>query len=192
MLKHARVQLYIQYMYVLTRPFIKCCLHTIVVGLINYNVYLQSCVRVYISAHMCSPLSQGYTDEPIDKILVHVEEGPVVEMDRWHLGVWPNPNVGVIIPYKREHFEALMILLIACTLNLSSRSFLTPPTHTHAHPTHTPTHAPHTHTHTQLPPEQMVDTDAVGDVPLHVINNYFSIGADAHVVLEFHLERGEF
>ncbi|XP_064397829.1 diacylglycerol kinase zeta-like isoform X2 [Halichondria panicea] len=74
----------------------------------------------------------GYTDEPIDKILKHVEEGPVVEMDRWHLGVWPNPN---------------------------------------------------------LPPEQMVDTDAVGDVPLHVINNYFSIGADAHVVLEFHLER---
>ncbi len=37
----------------------------------------------------------------------------------------------------------------------------------------------------------MVDTDAVGDVPLHMINNYFSIGADAHVALEFHLERSE-
>jgi len=36
---------------------------------------------------------QSYNIEPLDKILMHVDEGPLVELDRWHLSVWKNPDV---------------------------------------------------------------------------------------------------
>uniref|UniRef100_A0A3Q3VWG9 Diacylglycerol kinase n=1 Tax=Mola mola TaxID=94237 RepID=A0A3Q3VWG9_MOLML len=72
----------------------------------------------------------GYTDEPLSKILSHVEDGAVVHLDRWDLRVEPNQDAGA------EHDE------------------------------------------------QQTDK-----LPLDVFNNYFSLGFDAHVTLEFHESR---
>ncbi|XP_053273541.1 diacylglycerol kinase zeta isoform X6 [Pleuronectes platessa] len=72
----------------------------------------------------------GYTDEPLSKILSHVEDGTVVQLDRWNLQVEPN-------------------LSAAAELD-----------------------------------EQQSDK-----LPLDVFNNYFSLGFDAHVTLEFHESR---
>ncbi|XP_037618140.1 diacylglycerol kinase zeta-like isoform X2 [Sebastes umbrosus] len=72
----------------------------------------------------------GYTDEPLSKILSHVEDGAVVQLDRWNLQVEPNPIAGAELD------------------------------------------------------EQQADK-----LPLDVFNNYFSLGFDAHVTLEFHESR---
>ncbi|XP_053472934.1 diacylglycerol kinase zeta isoform X3 [Ictalurus furcatus] len=73
----------------------------------------------------------GYTDEPVCKILSHVEDGNVVQLDRWNLIVEPNTEAG---PEEKD--------------------------------------------------EQVTDK-----LPLDVFNNYFSLGFDAHVTLEFHESR---
>ncbi|XP_052239926.1 diacylglycerol kinase zeta-like isoform X7 [Dreissena polymorpha] len=74
----------------------------------------------------------GYTDEPISKILCNVEDGQVVQLDRWDLLVEPNAGVTDHDPIEEEVKDKL---------------------------------------------------------PLDVFNNYFSLGADAHVALEFHESR---
>ncbi|XP_051976738.1 diacylglycerol kinase iota-like isoform X3 [Xyrauchen texanus] len=68
----------------------------------------------------------GYTDEPVSKILCQVEDGTVVQLDRWNLQV-----------------EGLSVQ-----------------------------------------PEE-----GTQKLPLNVFNNYFSLGFDAHVTLEFHESR---
>ncbi|XP_042638625.1 diacylglycerol kinase iota [Orycteropus afer afer] len=72
----------------------------------------------------------GYTDEPVSKILCQVEDGTIVQLDRWNLHVERNPD---------------------------------------------------------LPPEEL--EDGACKLPLNVFNNYFSLGFDAHVTLEFHESR---
>ncbi|XP_061538748.1 diacylglycerol kinase zeta-like isoform X1 [Phycodurus eques] len=72
----------------------------------------------------------GYTDEPLSKILSHVEDGTVVQLDRWNLQVEANHSAGA-----------------------------------------------------------EVDEQQTDKVPLDVFNNYFSLGFDAHVTLEFHESR---
>ncbi|MEQ2230611.1 hypothetical protein ILYODFUR_031191, partial [Ilyodon furcidens] len=68
----------------------------------------------------------GYTDEPVSKVLCHVEDGSVVQLDRWNLLVEK----------------------------------------------------------TSTQPEE-----GTQKLPLNVFNNYFSLGFDAHVTLEFHESR---
>ncbi|XP_041111199.1 diacylglycerol kinase iota-like isoform X1 [Polyodon spathula] len=68
----------------------------------------------------------GYTDEPVSKILCHVEDGNIVQLDRWNLEV------------------------------------------------------------TRAQDDQ---EEGAQKLPLSVFNNYFSLGFDAHVTLEFHESR---
>ncbi|XP_055887784.1 diacylglycerol kinase zeta-like isoform X1 [Biomphalaria glabrata] len=73
----------------------------------------------------------GYTDEPISKILCNIEDGQVVQLDRWNIEVTTNES-----------------------------------------------------TEGEITEDMTTDT-----LPLEVFNNYFSLGADAHVALEFHESR---
>lgn len=76
-------------------------------------------------------LLQGYTDEPITKILQNIGESETVQLDRWSVAVEPNPGC------------------------------------------------------------QPTKQDGKDNLPLNVVNNYFSLGVDAHIALEFHEARGK-
>ncbi|XP_019848920.1 PREDICTED: diacylglycerol kinase zeta-like [Amphimedon queenslandica] len=72
----------------------------------------------------------SYGDEPLENVLMHVENGSTVELDRWVISIWRNEDV--------ENYD---------------------------------------------------DFEGKEDIPLHVVNNYLSIGADAQVSLDFHDSR---
>ncbi|KAJ6219702.1 hypothetical protein RDWZM_005514 [Blomia tropicalis] len=74
----------------------------------------------------------SYTDEPVSKILLNIQDGEVVQLDRWNLHVQRNPDAKI--------------------RNDESKG-------------------------------------AKPDLPLNVVNNYFSIGVDAHIALSFHEAR---
>lgn len=74
---------------------------------------------------------QGYTDEPISKILSNIAESETSKLDRWELKVEKNT-------------------------------------------------------------ESQASEDGKDNLPLNVVNNYFSFGVDAHIALEFHEARGLF
>lgn len=73
---------------------------------------------------------QGYTDEPISKILANVSHSDTVLLDRWSLLVEKNTNAEGADGGKEN-------------------------------------------------------------LPLNVVNNYYSLGVDAHIALEFHEARGK-
>uniref|UniRef100_A0A8C5GNT6 Diacylglycerol kinase n=1 Tax=Gouania willdenowi TaxID=441366 RepID=A0A8C5GNT6_GOUWI len=76
----------------------------------------------------------GYTDEPVSKVLCHVEDGSVVQLDRWNLLVEKSAT------QPEEGTQKVRLAVEKC-------------------------------------------------LPLNVFNNYFSLGFDAHVTLEFHESR---
>lgn len=75
-------------------------------------------------------LPQGYTDEPIGKILSNIANSDTVLLDRWNLKMEPNPD-------------------------------------------------------------GEDSSDGKDTLPLSVVNNYYSLGVDAHIALEFHEARGK-
>jgi diacylglycerol kinase (ATP) len=83
-------------------------------------------LEVFTALHF---ILQGYTDEPISKILSNIGESDIVQLDRWELKVEKNPDA-----------EA--------------------------------------------------NEEGKENLPLNVVNNYFSLGVDAHIALEFHEARG--
>lgn len=106
----------------------------------------------------------GYTDEPVSKILFNVKDGDIVQLDRWDLVVEPNTavttNVSGDVIFNELSSSSSVTLLDEEPAGLSSSVS-----------------------------GSGREKDVRDTLPMNVINNYFSIGVDAHIALEFHEAR---
>lgn len=180
-------------------------------------------------------LYQGYTDEPLSKILSHVEDGNIVQLDRWNLHVEPNPDAN---PEEKDEAAAdkvgqLLSVFIPCSTEVSAAPLLSRGWLDAAWSPMVPVpglclscglcqcreatelraaekgwsvtscwsplmswgegESPLNHT-LAAPSCQQQGFQSYASIPfqlpLDVFNNYFSLGFDARVTLEFHESRG--
>ena len=108
----------------------------------------------------------GYTDEPVSKILFNVKDGEIVQLDRWDLIVEPNTTVTTNVAGD----------VILSELSSSSSGTLLDEETT-------------TGSSSIVTGSSGREKDVRDTLPMNVINNYFSIGVDAHIALEFHEAR---
>jgi hypothetical protein len=101
----------------------------------------------------------GYTDEPVSKILFNVKDGEVVQLDRWDVVVEKNTNAVNLSCLESETSTSSLGDDVPLSSGKTSSG------------------------------SSSEDIQGSESLPTNVINNYFSIGVDAHIALEFHEAR---